>query len=57
MVNEVTLLESRSLRDSVAERTETLDKAKALSLLPDGTHVTTQMVATYFEVLEGAVYR
>ncbi|GAA2946090.1 restriction endonuclease [Streptomyces enissocaesilis] len=54
-VDEVTLLESRTLRDSVAERTEALDKVKALFLLPDGTHVTTQMVAHYFEVLETAI--
>jgi restriction system protein len=50
MVHEGVLLESKSLRDSVAGRTEVLDKVKALSLLPDGTHVTTQMVANYFEV-------
>jgi restriction system protein len=50
MMHEGVLLESKSLRDSVAGRTETLDKVKALSLLPDGTHVTTQMVANYFEV-------
>ncbi|GHB24912.1 hypothetical protein GCM10010346_55690 [Streptomyces chryseus] len=56
MTDEVALLESRTLRDSVAQRTEALDKVKALTLLPDGTHVTTQMVATYFDVLETAVY-
>ncbi|MBT2490510.1 restriction endonuclease [Streptomyces sp. ISL-96] len=55
MVNEVALLESRALRNSVAERTEALDKVKALSLLPDGTHVTTHMVANYFEVVETAI--
>jgi uncharacterized coiled-coil protein SlyX len=50
MPPETALLESRALRDSVARRTEVLDKVKALELLPDGTHVTTQMVASYFEV-------
>lgn len=50
MVHEGVLLESKALRESVAGRTEALDKVKALSLLPDGTHVTTQMVANYFEV-------
>lgn len=50
MVNEEVLLESRTLRESVAEHTGALDKVKALSVLPDGTHVTTQMVADYFEV-------
>ncbi|MGW6906920.1 restriction endonuclease [Streptomyces sp. NPDC054940] len=32
------------------ERTDVLDRVKALSLLPDGMHVTTAMVAAYFEV-------
>ncbi|WP_342776392.1 restriction endonuclease [Streptomyces armeniacus] len=50
MVHEGVLLDSQTLRASVAERTEALDKVKALSLLPDGTHVTTRMVANYFEV-------
>ncbi|MFF1293072.1 restriction endonuclease [Streptomyces sp. NPDC058296] len=44
------LLESKSLRDSVLERTDVLDRVKALSLLPDGMHVTTAMVAAYFGV-------
>ncbi|MET9507114.1 restriction endonuclease [Streptomyces flavidovirens] len=55
MANEATLLESRTLRDSVAQRTEALDKVKALSLLPDEMHVTTQMVANYFEVAEAVI--
>ncbi|MER5213950.1 hypothetical protein ABT063_26095 [Streptomyces sp. NPDC002838] len=38
------------LRDSVLDRTDVLDRVKALSLLPDGMHVTTAMVAAYFEV-------
>ncbi|MFJ6832632.1 restriction endonuclease [Streptomyces sp. NPDC091209] len=50
MINESVLLESGSLRSSVRNRTEVLDKVKALSLLPDGMHVTTAMVAAYFEV-------
>jgi len=48
--NEAALLESKTLRDGALERTEVLDRVKALSLLPDGMHVTTAMVATYFEV-------
>ncbi|SCK22211.1 Restriction endonuclease [Streptomyces sp. WMMB 714] len=55
MVHEGALLESQTLRASVAERTEALDKVKTLSLLPDGVHVTTRMVARYFEVSEHAV--
>ncbi|MEX3105034.1 MULTISPECIES: restriction endonuclease [unclassified Streptomyces] len=50
MINETVLLESKSLRESVAERTEVLDRVKVLSLLPDGVHVTTAMVAEYFGV-------
>ncbi|WP_435210898.1 restriction endonuclease [Streptomyces sp. bgisy034] len=55
MINESALLESKSLRDGVLERTDVLDKVKALSLLPDGTHVTTAMVAAYFEVAETVI--
>ncbi|MEU9184863.1 restriction endonuclease [Streptomyces sp. NPDC048484] len=50
MINEAALLESKTLRDGALERTEVLDRVKALSLLPDGMHVTTGMVATYFSV-------
>jgi len=55
MVSESVLLDSRSQRESVAGRTEVLDKVKALSVLPDGVHVTTQMVASYFEVGETVI--
>ncbi|NUQ98500.1 MAG: restriction endonuclease [Streptomyces sp.] len=55
MINESALLESKSLRDSVLERTDVLDRVKALSLLPDGMHVTTAMVAAYFQVRVKAV--
>ncbi|BCL29372.1 restriction endonuclease [Streptomyces aurantiacus] len=50
MINETALLESKALRNGVLERTEVLNRVKALSLLPDGMHVTTAMVATYFGV-------
>ncbi len=50
MINETALLESKALRDSALDRTDVLDRVKTLSLLPDGMHVTTAMVATYFEV-------
>lgn len=50
MINESALLESKALRDSVLDRTDVLGRVKALSLLPDGMHVTTAMVAAYFEV-------
>ncbi|NEB79703.1 restriction endonuclease [Streptomyces sp. SID14478] len=57
MITETALLESKTLRDSVLDRTDILDKVKALSLLPDGTHVTTAMVAVYFEVAERVINR
>ncbi|MGW0812561.1 restriction endonuclease [Streptomyces viridiviolaceus] len=50
MISETALLESPALRSSVLDRTDVLDRVKALSLLPDGMHVTTAMVAAYFEV-------
>ena len=50
MINDSALLESKSLRNSVLERTDVLDRVKALSLLPGGMRVTTAMVAAYFEV-------
>ncbi|MFF0385207.1 restriction endonuclease [Streptomyces sp. NPDC004286] len=55
MIDESVLLESRTLRTSVLDRTEVLDRVKTLSLLPDGLHVTTAMVATYFGVTVEAV--
>ncbi|WP_217141390.1 restriction endonuclease [Streptomyces sp. AC627_RSS907] len=55
MINETALPESPALRSSVLERTDVLDRVKALSLLPDGMHVTTAMVATYFEVTAEAI--
>jgi hypothetical protein len=57
VIDEAALLESKALRGSVLERTEVLDRVKALSLLPDGMHVTTAMVAAYFEVAERAINR
>lgn len=48
MLKESVLLESKTLRSGVLGRTEVLDRVKALSLLPDGMHVTTAMVAAYF---------
>lgn len=47
---DLALIESRALRDQCIARTEVLDKVKALGLLPDGTHATTEIVAAYYEV-------
>jgi hypothetical protein len=55
MPPEIALVESRALRASIAHRVDALDKVKILTVLPDGTYVTTRMVADYFEVGERAV--
>ncbi|WP_042415801.1 hypothetical protein [Streptacidiphilus anmyonensis] len=55
MPPDIALVESRALRGSVVHRVEALDKVKILTLLPDGTYVTTRMVAEYFEVAESTI--
>ncbi len=52
---ELALTESPSLRAQYAARTDVLDKVKALSLLPDGTHATIEIVASYYEVDADAI--
>lgn len=47
---EVALTESRTLREQFMSRTEVLDRVKALTLLADDFHATTEIVANYFEV-------
>ncbi|MGW6454984.1 hypothetical protein ACWF94_03515 [Streptomyces sp. NPDC055078] len=47
---ELVLTESRTMRAQTAGRVEVLDKVKALALLPDGIHATTEIVASYYEV-------
>ena len=48
--NEMTMVESREVREQYMERTEVLDKVKHLLLLPEMECMTTQQVADYFEV-------
>jgi len=38
------------MRAQTADRVDVLDKVKALALLPDGVHATTEIVASYYEV-------
>lgn len=47
---ELALTESRTMRAATVARTDVLDKVKALALLPDGMHATTEIVASYYEV-------
>ena len=49
-VVDLTIPAARTQRDTLAARTEVLDKVKVLSLLPDDMHATTEQVATFFEV-------
>ncbi|WP_433364343.1 hypothetical protein [Streptosporangium sp. CA-115845] len=49
-MNELALIESASLRAEHAGRVDVLDKVKALTLLPDGVHMSTELVANYYEV-------
>ncbi|GHB58458.1 hypothetical protein GCM10010331_52720 [Streptomyces xanthochromogenes] len=56
MPSEVALLESRTLRADHAGRVDVLEKVRALRLLPDGLHVTTEGVAEYFAVHKDAVH-
>ncbi|MFF2907087.1 hypothetical protein ACFVRM_21610 [Bacillus velezensis] len=48
--SELILTESRTMRAQTIERTDVFDKVKALALLPDGAHATTEIVAGYYEV-------
>lgn len=54
-MNELALIQSQAVRAEHAGRVDVLDKVKALSLLPDGVHATTEMVATYYEVTPEAI--
>ncbi|MFI9817602.1 phage antirepressor KilAC domain-containing protein [Saccharothrix variisporea] len=46
---------ARADRDRYGDRVDVLDKVKALQMLPDGLHLTTDHVATYYEVTIDAV--
>jgi hypothetical protein len=44
------LMESQSLRESVIDRSDVLDKVKALAMLPDDLHISIEMATEYYEV-------
>lgn len=50
MSTDLTLTEARAERDALATRTDVLDKVGVLRTLPDDMHVTTEMVAEFYEV-------
>lgn len=49
-MNEIALTESRALRMDYADRTSVLDAVKPVRMMADDLHITTEMVAAYFEV-------
>ncbi|PAZ15607.1 hypothetical protein CLM62_12480 [Streptomyces sp. SA15] len=53
---ELILTESRTMRAQTAGRVDVLDKVKALALLPDGVHATTDIVSSYYEVDVEAIH-
>ncbi|MFF0649362.1 phage antirepressor KilAC domain-containing protein [Streptomyces tendae] len=48
--DELILTESRTMRMQTIEHTDVLGRVKTLVTLPDSFHVTTEMVASYYEV-------
>lgn len=47
---ELALTESRTMRAATVARVDVLDKVKAVALLPDDMHATTEIVASFYEV-------
>lgn len=54
-VTDIVLVESRTMRSQYTDQTDVLDKIGSLTLLPDDTHATTEMVARFYEVPEDTV--
>lgn len=50
MSADLTLASARADRDALADRTDVLDKVGVLRMLPDDAHVTTDAVASFYEV-------
>ncbi|ARF68922.1 hypothetical protein B7C51_15640 [Paenibacillus larvae subsp. pulvifaciens] len=55
MINSSALIESKTLRESVIDRTEVLEKVKKLSMLPDDMNASIEIAATYYEVSRKAI--
>ncbi|MFD2613568.1 ORF6C domain-containing protein [Paenibacillus gansuensis] len=49
------LIESKSLRETVIERVDALEKVKKLIMLPGDIHASVEMVSEYFEVSRKAI--
>jgi hypothetical protein len=50
MSADLTLATARAERDALADRTDVLDRVGVLRMLPDDVHVTTAMVAEFYQV-------
>ncbi|WP_052752981.1 hypothetical protein [Paenibacillus larvae] len=55
MINSSALIESKSLRESVIDRTEVLDKVKKLSMLPNDVNTSIELTAEFYEVGREAI--
>lgn len=55
MSTDLTLASARADRDQLADRTDVIDKVKVLRTLPDDFHVTTEMLAEFYEVPVGTI--
>ncbi|BFH71899.1 hypothetical protein J27TS7_08200 [Paenibacillus dendritiformis] len=59
-MNQLALLESKTLRESVIDRVGVLDKVKKLAMLPDDIHTNIELTAEYYEVgvkaIESLIY-
>jgi hypothetical protein len=53
--NELILTESRTLRAQTVDRTDVLNKVKALTLLPNDMHATVEIVSSYFDTTIDAI--
>lgn len=54
-MNELQIMESKELRNKLAERYEVLDKVKNLILMPDKETASVKQIADYYEVGEEAI--
>ncbi|MCI1763626.1 hypothetical protein [Heyndrickxia oleronia] len=50
VLNQEAFVDDKALREKHIERTDVLNKVKVLSILPDDKHMTTDMVAEYYQV-------
>lgn len=54
-MDQVTIIEQRDVREQFIDQVGVLHKVKVLTMLPDNLHVTTDMLANYYEVSEEVI--